>query len=79
MLQYIEETEEFAMKKLMENRHILDIVAKELLEHSRITGLVSHYLRFILLICGFETYNKYYPYWLIFRSFCLSHLCYSDE
>ncbi|KAL3503755.1 hypothetical protein ACH5RR_038204 [Cinchona calisaya] len=39
LTRYIEETEEFAMKGLMENRHILDMIAKELLEHSRITGL----------------------------------------
>ncbi|XP_071722669.1 LOW QUALITY PROTEIN: ATP-dependent zinc metalloprotease FTSH 12, chloroplastic-like, partial [Rutidosis leptorrhynchoides] len=36
---YIDETEELAMKGLMENRHILDIISKELLEKSRITGL----------------------------------------
>ncbi|KAK4837718.1 hypothetical protein QYF36_007920 [Acer negundo] len=36
---YIEETEELAMNALKENRHILDIIAKELLEKSRITGL----------------------------------------
>ncbi|KAI3791309.1 hypothetical protein L2E82_05050 [Cichorium intybus] len=34
---YIEETEELAMKGLMENRHILDLISKESLENSRIT------------------------------------------
>lgn len=48
MLQYIEETEEFAMKGLMDNRHILDMIANELLEHSRITGLVNPQLFLIL-------------------------------
>ncbi|XP_022717592.1 ATP-dependent zinc metalloprotease FTSH 12, chloroplastic isoform X2 [Durio zibethinus] len=36
---YIEETEELAINALKDNRHILDIIAKELLEKSRITGL----------------------------------------
>lgn len=40
LVQYVEETEELAMKGLMENRHILDIIADKLLEDSRITGLV---------------------------------------
>lgn len=32
------------MKGLIDNRHILDMIAKELLERSRITGLVNqHY------------------------------------
>ncbi|GKE71004.1 hypothetical protein Tco_1529076, partial [Tanacetum coccineum] len=35
---YIEETEELAMKGLMANRHILDLVSNELLEKSMITG-----------------------------------------
>ncbi|MED6144837.1 ATP-dependent zinc metalloprotease FTSH 12, chloroplastic [Stylosanthes scabra] len=39
LTRYIEETEELAMNALMENRHILDMVARELLEKSRITGL----------------------------------------
>ncbi|TXG71305.1 hypothetical protein EZV62_006240 [Acer yangbiense] len=39
LTRYIEETEELAMNALKENRHILDIIAKELLEKSRITGL----------------------------------------
>lgn len=39
LTRYIEETEELAMKGLMENRHILDIIADKLLEDSRITGL----------------------------------------
>lgn len=39
-MQYIEETEELALKGLKDNRHILDMIADELLEKSRITGLV---------------------------------------
>lgn len=39
-LQYIEEAEELAMRGLRDNRHILDMITKELLENSRITGLV---------------------------------------
>lgn len=38
--QYIEETEELAIKGLSENRHILDAITDKLLEDSRITGLV---------------------------------------
>ncbi|XP_050221427.1 ATP-dependent zinc metalloprotease FTSH 12, chloroplastic [Mercurialis annua] len=39
LTRYIEETEELAMKGLRNNIHILDVIAKELLEKSRITGL----------------------------------------
>lgn len=39
LTRYIDETEELAMKGLMSNRHILDMIATELLENSRITGL----------------------------------------
>lgn len=39
LTRYIEETEELAMKALKDNIHILDMVAKELLEKSRLTGL----------------------------------------
>ncbi|XP_043688912.1 ATP-dependent zinc metalloprotease FTSH 12, chloroplastic isoform X2 [Telopea speciosissima] len=39
LTRYIEEAEEFAMNGLKQNRHILDMIAKELLEKSRITGL----------------------------------------
>ncbi|XP_059661736.1 ATP-dependent zinc metalloprotease FTSH 12, chloroplastic [Cornus florida] len=39
LTRYIEETEELAMNGLFNNRHILDMIAKELLEKSRITGL----------------------------------------
>ncbi|XP_027354051.1 ATP-dependent zinc metalloprotease FTSH 12, chloroplastic isoform X2 [Abrus precatorius] len=39
LTRYIEETEELAMNALRQNRHILDLVARELLEKSRITGL----------------------------------------
>ncbi|CAL9758633.1 unnamed protein product [Musa acuminata subsp. burmannicoides] len=39
LTRYIEETEELAMKGLLQNRHILDAIAIELLEKSRITGL----------------------------------------
>ncbi|KAM2949019.1 hypothetical protein FF1_035960 [Malus domestica] len=39
LTRYIEETEELAMNGLRNNRHILDMIIKELLEKSRITGL----------------------------------------
>lgn len=39
LTRYIEETEELAMNGLRDNKHILEIIAKELLENSRITGL----------------------------------------
>ncbi|CAA6669840.1 unnamed protein product [Spirodela intermedia] len=39
LTRYIDETEELAMHGLMQNRHILDMIANELLEKSRITGL----------------------------------------
>lgn len=39
LTRYIEETEELAMRGLRDNRHILDMITKELLEKSRITGL----------------------------------------
>ncbi|KAF6137574.1 hypothetical protein GIB67_031853 [Kingdonia uniflora] len=39
LTRYIEETEELAMIGLKQNRHILDMIANELLEQSRITGL----------------------------------------
>ncbi|KAI4323236.1 hypothetical protein L6164_022858 [Bauhinia variegata] len=39
LTRYIEETEELAMNALRDNRHILDMVARQLLEKSRITGL----------------------------------------
>ncbi|KAI3755978.1 hypothetical protein L1987_55789 [Smallanthus sonchifolius] len=39
LTRYIEETEELAMKGLMDNRHILDLISNELLENSRITGM----------------------------------------
>ncbi|CAI8584226.1 unnamed protein product [Vicia faba] len=39
LTRYIEETEELAMNALMDNKHILDLIARELLEKSRITGL----------------------------------------
>lgn len=39
LTRYIEETQELAIKGLMDNRHILDMIARELLEKSRITGL----------------------------------------
>lgn len=44
------------MKALRDNRHILDLVAKELLEKSRITGLVSSaYVS--VIICLFSKYQ----------------------
>ncbi|KAI3988565.1 hypothetical protein MKX01_011462 [Papaver californicum] len=39
LTRYIDETEAHAMKGLEQNKHILDMIAKELLEKSRITGL----------------------------------------
>ncbi|CAN4096889.1 unnamed protein product [Withania somnifera] len=39
LTRYIDETEELAMRGLMANMHILDLISNELLEHSRITGL----------------------------------------
>ncbi|VVB11569.1 unnamed protein product [Arabis nemorensis] len=39
LTRYIEETEELAMNALRTNRHILDLITRELLERSRITGL----------------------------------------
>ncbi|OWM81080.1 ATP-dependent zinc metalloprotease FTSH 12, chloroplastic [Punica granatum] len=39
LTRYIEETEELAMKGLIDNRHLLDVIADTLLETSRITGL----------------------------------------
>ncbi|ONK74835.1 uncharacterized protein A4U43_C03F10620 [Asparagus officinalis] len=39
LTRYIDETEELAMNGLVQNRHILDMIARELLENSRITGL----------------------------------------
>ncbi|GAU16903.1 hypothetical protein TSUD_368530 [Trifolium subterraneum] len=42
LTRFIEETEELAMNALRDNKHILDLVARELLEKSRITGLVRY-------------------------------------
>lgn len=39
LTRYIEETEELAMNALRNNKHILDLITRELLERSRITGL----------------------------------------
>ncbi|GAV73495.1 AAA domain-containing protein/Peptidase_M41 domain-containing protein [Cephalotus follicularis] len=39
LTRYIDETEELAMNGLRNNRHILDVITRELLEKSRITGL----------------------------------------
>nr|XP_043629710.1 ATP-dependent zinc metalloprotease FTSH 12, chloroplastic [Erigeron canadensis] len=39
LTRYIEETEELAMKGLISNRHILDLISEELLKNSRITGV----------------------------------------
>ncbi|CBI17675.3 unnamed protein product, partial [Vitis vinifera] len=46
LTRYIEETEEIAMSGLKVNRHILDMITNELLENSRITGLVNEYVFF---------------------------------
>ncbi|CAN6444018.1 unnamed protein product [Victoria cruziana] len=39
LARYVEETEEIAMCGLQKNKHILDRIAKELLERSKLTGL----------------------------------------
>ncbi|KAH0454294.1 hypothetical protein IEQ34_016218 [Dendrobium chrysotoxum] len=39
LTRYIEETEEFAIIGIARNRHILDMIVKELVENSRMTGL----------------------------------------
>ncbi|CAI9263169.1 unnamed protein product [Lactuca saligna] len=39
LTRYIQETEEVAIKGLTQNRHILDLISRELLEKSRITGV----------------------------------------
>lgn len=39
LTRYIDETEELAMNALRINRHILDVIAKELLKKSKITGV----------------------------------------
>ncbi|KZV35861.1 ATP-dependent zinc metalloprotease FTSH 12, chloroplastic [Dorcoceras hygrometricum] len=39
LTRYIDEAEEHAMKGLRDNSHILNVIAEELLERSRITGL----------------------------------------
>ncbi|KAK1264421.1 hypothetical protein QJS04_geneDACA014984 [Acorus gramineus] len=39
LTRYIEETEDLAMSGLKQNMHILDVIARELVENSRITGL----------------------------------------
>ncbi|EYU27570.1 hypothetical protein ABFS82_13G145300 [Erythranthe guttata] len=39
LTRYIDETEELAMKGLRDNKHILDAIAQQLLDNSRITGL----------------------------------------
>ncbi|KAJ0982359.1 hypothetical protein J5N97_010614 [Dioscorea zingiberensis] len=39
LTRFIDETEEIAMNGLVQNKHILDMLARELLEKSRITGL----------------------------------------
>ncbi|GMH10683.1 hypothetical protein Nepgr_012524 [Nepenthes gracilis] len=39
LTRYIEDTEDLAVKGLHDNRHILDMIAKELLDKSRLTGL----------------------------------------
>lgn len=46
------------MKGLMDNKHILDVIAKELLEKSRITGLVYKIIPFDISICNFNNIAK---------------------
>ncbi|XP_030471573.1 ATP-dependent zinc metalloprotease FTSH 12, chloroplastic [Syzygium oleosum] len=58
LARYVEETEELAMKGLMENRHILDIIADKLLEDSRITGLEVEELMRHIPVSMFEDLVK---------------------
>ncbi|PNT17049.1 hypothetical protein POPTR_010G171300v4 [Populus trichocarpa] len=58
MTRYVEETEELAMEGLRNNRHILDVITKELLEKSRITGLEVEDLMKELSPTMFEDFVK---------------------
>ncbi|XP_030523971.1 ATP-dependent zinc metalloprotease FTSH 12, chloroplastic isoform X2 [Rhodamnia argentea] len=58
LTRYVEETEELAMKGLMENRHMLDIIADKLLEDSRITGLEVEELMRHIPVSMFEDLAK---------------------
>lgn len=49
--QYIDETEEIAMNGLMKNKHILHMLAEELVEKSSVTGLVWSKLVSLKLFC----------------------------
>ncbi|XP_073303166.1 ATP-dependent zinc metalloprotease FTSH 12, chloroplastic [Primulina huaijiensis] len=60
LARYIDETEELAMKGLRDNKHILDVIAEELLEHSRITGLEIEELMRGLSPIMFEDFVKPY-------------------
>ncbi|KAL3851024.1 hypothetical protein ACJIZ3_012906 [Penstemon smallii] len=60
LTRYIEETQEVAMKGLRDNRHILDVIAEELLERSRITGLEVEERMKGLSPIMFEDYVKPY-------------------
>ncbi|KAJ6720747.1 ATP-DEPENDENT ZINC METALLOPROTEASE FTSH 12 CHLOROPLASTIC [Salix viminalis] len=58
MTRYVEETEELAMEGLRDNRHILDVITKELLEKSRVTGLEVEDLMKELSPAMFEDFVK---------------------
>ncbi|KAL9352025.1 hypothetical protein Peur_054705 [Populus x canadensis] len=58
MTRYVEETEELAMEGLRNNRQILDVITKELLEKSRITGLEVEDLMKELSPTMFEDFVK---------------------
>nr|QKY65103.1 FTSH protease 12 [Passiflora contracta] len=58
LTRYIEETEELAMRGLRDNKHILDLIATELLQKSRITGLEVEKLMEGLSPVLFEDFAK---------------------
>ncbi|CAH9053081.1 unnamed protein product [Cuscuta epithymum] len=60
LTRYIQETEELAMKGLMANRHVLDVIVNELMEHSRITGLKAEEKMKGLSCVMFEDFMKPY-------------------
>ncbi|CAL1391308.1 unnamed protein product [Linum trigynum] len=60
LIRYIEETEELAIEGLRDNMHILDMIVKELLEKSRITGLEVEEMMKGLSPVMFEDFVKPY-------------------
>ncbi|CAL1409381.1 unnamed protein product [Linum trigynum] len=60
LTRYIEETEELAIKGLRDNMHILDMIVKELLDKSRITGLEVEEMMKGLSPVMFEDFVKPY-------------------